>query len=254
MQEEFYSNRFLQGTVLRPVMRSVGLTLGIVLLTVMGGEILGFVAVWLMGERLGAGIAFWIGCGTGGILGVLGLIACWAQHARIIGARSYLAAGLPLASAEGPAVFSGGRKRHRGSYPPTKLEIGGRSFDLRDCACRRDLTTVANYQFVHSKDDPKGRIVGLSVGTPFRVWYTPSQIIVRAEIDIPEAYLDTERRSAFLMNEFRDDPERLQRLRTIEEAKKRLKERGPLPPDVQAKVDRWEAEVRKLNPRLPRGN
>src|SRR5581483_2662456 len=121
MREEIYSNRYLQGTVLLPLLLAISLTLGIALLSVVVGEILGLVAEWLTGGRFRADIAFWMGAAPAGLLGIGGLIACWAQFFRIVSARSHVMAGLPLLFAEGAAVFSGGRKPERdlASYPPT---------------------------------------------------------------------------------------------------------------------------------------
>jgi hypothetical protein len=69
------------------------------------------------------------------------------------------------------------------------------TFDLNACARRDRLLAVDTYSFVQSEPDPRGRIAGCKVGTPFRVWYTPSGVIVRADIELPESYSASSERS-----------------------------------------------------------
>ncbi len=255
MRETFYSNQYVQGSVLRPLLRTAGLTIGIILLTGLGAEIAAFAAASLMAvlfHSTPVNNTFWaVGLAFGG-LGLWALISCWIQFAQIMRARTYVADGMPLDFVEGPAVFSRGRKARRRGYFPTRLGIGGKVFDLNTCARRWDLLTVGNYPFVHAENHPRGREVGMKVATPFRVWYAPSGVIVRAEIEMPEAYLDPQRRAAFLMHEFRDDPERVERIKRIEAAKQRQQASDPPPAEVQARIEKLKADLRKSGVRIPR--
>ena len=215
MTEEFYTNRYLRGTWLGPL----GLVLAQSVEVLFRGPIMILVAVavavWLSGLVFGWNptwpnlsdprnilrtIAIWSVAGAMAVLCVAWFVHTWVRFGSILRARAYVASGLPLLSAQGPARFSGGSQgsRQSASYSPISLEIGGHFFDLVACAHRHELEAVKQLSYVRSESDPRGSVVGFKIETPFRVWYTPSGVIVSADIEVPDAYLDPARRGEFL--------------------------------------------------------
>jgi len=263
--EHFYSNRYVLGNWLRPL----GLVLAQTLEVLFRGPIIllvtAVVAIWLSGLVFGWNppwpnlsnrqniirtVVVWSLVGAMAVVCVAWLVNTWVRFLLILRARAYVAAGSPLLCMEGPAIFSGGSKgNNRGgpSYSPISLKVGERYFDLVACASRHELEAVRTLPYVQSKSDARGAAIGFQVDTPFRVWYTPSGVIVRAEIDVPQAYLDPARRSQFLKEKWEQNEgsrlpleERKRIAERLAQAEQRRKNMSP------AEIEEAEKKIQKL--------
>lgn len=134
-------------------------------------------------------------------------------------------------------------------------KINGRCFDLVACSGRHELCAVNSLPYVRSESDPRGSIFGFKVETPFRVWYTPAGVIVRADVEVPDAYRDPARRGEFLKEKW----ETKRGTGLSDSARKRIGERLANADELAEQARRslsteaafeWEERIRKLQAKL----
>ena len=190
---EYYSNRYLTGSLAPAFFRTVLLSVSLVIYLPL------FLALFVMflifpGMLLAnavnsdyAVIALAVlASAVAAVFLFRRLAKLWATFRHIVHARRYVLEGGALATVEGPPVFSGGipRRGRSPQRPPNRLTVGGVTFDLDHCRNARDLLRLSQEPTWGVEPSPQGIVEGFRLRVPLRVFYVPSHQVV-ARVGVP---------------------------------------------------------------------